>query len=86
MLSDDISCPLLDPFQLAYRQPKRSVEHAVSLGLHYALQHIEISNRHERVLFIDFNSVFNTLLPFKLVEKLQRISVVYTINLLDTGL
>ncbi len=36
----DITGPLLDPLQFAYRA-NRSVDDAVNMGLHYVLQHLD---------------------------------------------
>ena len=60
---------LLDPMQFAYRA-NRSVEDAVSLTLHYVLQHLEKSRSYARILFLDFSSAFNTIIPQKLSMKL----------------
>ncbi len=56
--------------QFTYR-PNRSTDDAVSLALHYTLHHLEAKDTHGGILFIDFNSAFNTIFPFKLFEKLQ---------------
>ena len=61
--------PLRDPCQFAY-QANRSVEDAVTLGLHHTLQHLEHPNSHARVLFMDFSSAFNTIILHKLLAKL----------------
>ena len=58
-----------DPHQFAYRK-NRSVEDAISLCLHKALQHLEHSSSYARILFIDFSSAFNTIIPAKLHYKL----------------
>ena len=60
---------LMDPLQFAYRA-NRSVEDAVSLGLHFLLQHLESPNTYARILFIDFSSAFNTIVPYQLIKKL----------------
>ena len=64
----------LDPHQLAYRA-NRSVDDAVALALHHILQHLETSGTYARVLFVDFSSVFNTIIPRKLFNKLILIGV-----------
>ena len=64
----------LDPMQFAYRA-NRSVDDAVSLGLHNVLQHLESSGTYARLLFIDFSSAFNTILPEKLYKKLLELGV-----------
>jgi hypothetical protein len=65
---------LMDPLQFAYRA-NRSVEDAVSLGLHFVLQHLESSNTYARILFIDFSSAFNTIVPSQLIKKLINLDV-----------
>ena len=57
----------LDPHQFAYRA-NRSVDDAVALALHRILQHLEISGKYARVLFVDFSSAFNTIIPRKLLD------------------
>jgi len=58
----DITGPLLDPFQFAYRA-NRSVDDAVNMGLHYILQHLDRPGTYARILFVDFSSAFNTIMP-----------------------
>ena len=65
---------LLDPFQFAYRA-NRCVEDAVSLMLHNVLTHLDSSNTYARLLFIDFSSAFNTIIPSKLFDKLLNMSL-----------
>ena len=64
--------PLLDPFQFAYRA-KRSTEDAISSALHPALTRLDTKtktdNSYVRMLFIDFSSAFNTIIPQQLVQK-----------------
>ncbi|KAJ8364950.1 hypothetical protein SKAU_G00137810 [Synaphobranchus kaupii] len=69
----------LDPYQFAYRT-NRSVEDAVSLVLHHTLQHLETPNTYARILFIDFSSAFNTIIPTKLFSKLQDMNINPAIN------
>ena len=59
----------LDPLQFAYRAG-RSVDDAVSLLIHTLLQHIDNPKRYARILFIDFSSAFNTIIPDMLHSKL----------------
>ncbi len=54
----DITRPLLDPLQFAYRA-NRSVDDAVNMGLHYILQHLDKPENYTRILFVDFSSAFN---------------------------
>ncbi|KAK7478349.1 hypothetical protein BaRGS_00030423, partial [Batillaria attramentaria] len=60
--------------QFAYRQT-RSVEDVVSFGLFYALHHLENPNTYARILFVDYSSAFNTIIPAKLFEKIEKIGV-----------
>ena len=54
--------PVLDPLQFAYRA-NRSTDDAVNLALHYILQHLDTAGNYARILFVDFSSAFNTILP-----------------------
>ncbi len=66
--------PLLDPLQFAYRA-NRSVDDAVNMGLHYVLQHLDRPGAYVRILFVDFSSAFNTIIPNHLLPKLTQLSV-----------
>ncbi|KAL0173659.1 hypothetical protein M9458_029627, partial [Cirrhinus mrigala] len=66
----DITGPLLDPLQFAYR-PNRSVDDAVNMGLHFILQHLDRPGTYVRILFVDFSSAFNTIIPTLLQTKLN---------------
>ncbi len=70
----DITGPLLDPLQFAYRA-NRSVDDAVNMGLHYVLQHLDRPGTYVRILFVDFSSAFNTIIPSLLQPKLTQLSV-----------
>ena len=65
---------LLDQFQFAYRNNK-SVDDAVALGLFYVLQHLDSPNTYARILFVNFSSAFNTIIPSKLFDKVQCFGV-----------
>ncbi|KAI3367054.1 hypothetical protein L3Q82_009687, partial [Scortum barcoo] len=54
----------LDQYQFAYRE-NRSTEDAVSIALHTALTHLQLPNTYVRMLFVDFSSAFNTVIPDK---------------------
>ncbi|TWW53686.1 hypothetical protein D4764_0211190, partial [Takifugu flavidus] len=69
-----ITTPLLDPLQFAYRA-NRSVDDAVNLALHSILQHLDSPGTYARILFVDFSSAFNTILPALLQDKLSQLSV-----------
>ncbi len=63
---------ILDPLQFAYR-PNRSTDDAISQVLHSSLTHIESTNgNYVRLLFIDYSSAFNTIVPTKLAVKLSQ--------------
>ncbi|KAI2648678.1 putative RNA-directed DNA polymerase from transposon BS [Labeo rohita] len=70
----DITGPLLDPLQFAYRA-NRSVDDAVNMGLHYILQHLDKPGTYARILFVDFSSAFNTIIPDILQNKRSQLSV-----------
>ncbi len=70
----DITGPLLDPLQFAYRA-NRSVDDAVNMGLHFILQHLDRPGTYVRILFVDFSSAFNTIITDTLQNKLTQLSV-----------
>ncbi|KAL0146517.1 hypothetical protein M9458_058163 [Cirrhinus mrigala] len=67
----DITGSLLDPFQFAYRA-NRSVDDAVIM--HYILQHLDRTGNYARILFVDFSSAFNTIMPDLLSDKPPSVS------------
>ncbi len=65
----------LDPLQFAYR-PNRSTDDAISHILHFSLTHIDSNNgNYVRLLFIDYSSAFNTIVPIKLASKLTDLGL-----------
>ncbi|KAI4888412.1 hypothetical protein NFI96_009397, partial [Prochilodus magdalenae] len=66
--------PDLDQHQYAYKT-NQSTEDAVSMALHTALPHLEQPNTYVRMLFVDFSSAFNTIIPHKLVSKLGSLGL-----------
>ncbi len=64
----------LDPLQFAYR-PNRSTDDAISSTLHLALTHLENKDSYVRMLFIDFSSAFNTIIPQQLINKLNLLGL-----------
>ena len=64
----------MDPLQFAYRH-NRSVDDAVALALFHVLQHLDKPNTYVRMLFVDFSSAFNTILPDRLIDKMQNLSI-----------
>ena len=63
-----------DPLQFAYRK-NRSVDDTVSLALHSAVEHLNTPNTSVRMLFLDYSSAFNTVLPTKLVARLAGLGL-----------
>ncbi|KAK3544979.1 hypothetical protein QTP86_031012, partial [Hemibagrus guttatus] len=70
--------PSLDPLQFAYR-PNRSTDDAITTTLHLSLTHLYCPSHNKdtyvRMLFIDFSSAFNTIIPQHLIEKLSFLGI-----------
>ncbi|KAI4886334.1 hypothetical protein NFI96_000178 [Prochilodus magdalenae] len=64
----------LDPHQFTYRS-NRSTEDAIFTALHTALTHLDCQNSYVRMLFIDFSAAFNTMIPSKLMSKLNHLGI-----------
>ncbi len=73
-LSEGLHWTLTGALQFAYRT-NRSVDDAVNMGLHYILQHLDRPGTYVRILFVDFSSAFNTIIPDTLQNKLTQLSV-----------
>ncbi|KAI2651673.1 hypothetical protein H4Q32_019814 [Labeo rohita] len=58
----------------AYR-PNRSTDDAISTALHSALTHLDKKDSYVRMLFIDFSSAFNTIIPQQLTQKLVQLGL-----------
>ena len=58
--------PAPDPLHVAYH-PTRSTGDGLSIALHFALSHLDKRNIYVRILFIDYSSAFNTIVPTKLI-------------------
>lgn len=69
-----ILSPTLNPFQFAY-QANKSTDVAISTILHSALTDLETEDSHVRMLFIDFSSAFNNIIPQLLIQKLDWLKV-----------
>ena len=65
----------LDPIQFAYR-PNRSTDDAISIALHTALSQVDKRNTYVTMLFIDHSSVFNTIVPTKLIVMLRTLGLI----------
>ncbi|KAK3547190.1 hypothetical protein QTP86_017556, partial [Hemibagrus guttatus] len=65
----------LDPLQFAYR-PNRSTDDANSHLLHTSLTHLDTrKGNYVKMLFVDYNSVFITIIPSTLTTKLQHLGL-----------
>jgi hypothetical protein len=53
----------------------RSTDVAVSIALHTALSHLDKRNTYVNMLFIEYSSVFNTIVPSKLINKLRTLGL-----------
>merc|ERR1711895_312881 len=66
--------PGFDPQQFAYRA-NRSTEDAIATALHSTLSHLEKKESYARLLFVDYSSAFNTIIPDRLVSKLTDLGL-----------
>lgn len=64
----------IDPLQFAYRQ-NRSVEDAISYALSFVYKHLDKAKSYARMLFIDYSSAFNSMVPTKLILKLRTLGL-----------
>jgi hypothetical protein len=77
LVKDHITSTLpytLDPLQFSYR-PNRSTDESIAIALHTALSHLDKRNTYVRMLFIDYSSAFNTIVPSKLIIKLRALDL-----------
>ncbi|KAK3572653.1 hypothetical protein QTP86_001631 [Hemibagrus guttatus] len=70
----DLLPPSLDPMQFAYL-PNCSTDDAITTTLHLALTHLDDKDSYVQMLFIDFSSAFNTIIPQYLTEKLSLLGI-----------
>ncbi len=63
----------LDPLQLAY-SPNQSMDDAIAI-LHTILSHLDKRGSYVRLLFIDYSSAFNTIVPSRLITKLKDLGL-----------
>ncbi len=64
----------LDSHQFAYCR-NRSTEDAISIAHHTSRSHLENPDTYVRILFVDFSSAFNTVVPHTLVNKLRNLEL-----------
>ncbi len=75
-----ISKICLDSHQFASKA-NRSVDDAVALCLHSILQHLEAPNTYVRVLFVDYKSAFNTIIPVQLFDEVKQLGIQHPLAL-----
>ena len=63
-----------DPYQFDYRE-NHSVGDAVCIALNSVYKHLDKRNTYARMLFIDYSSAFNTIVPSKLYIKLTDLGL-----------
>ena len=63
-----------DPLQFAYR-PNRSTDDAIAIALHTSLSHLDKRITYVRMLFIDYSSAFNTIVPSNRINKLRTLGL-----------
>lgn len=66
--------PGFDPHQFAYRA-NRSTDDAIATALHSTLSHLEQRGSYARLLFVDYSSAFNTIIPERLVIRLSDLGL-----------
>ena len=77
LVKDHITSALpdtLDPLQFSYRH-NRSTDDAIAITLHSVLTHLDKRNTHIKMLFFDYSSAFNTVVPSKLINKLGALGL-----------
>lgn len=79
--------PAIDKLQFAFQENK-STSDAVLILLHLVLRHLDNNSRnYARVLFLDFASAFNTMVPDVLINKMLSLNIpkylcLWTLNFL----
>ncbi|KAK1787477.1 hypothetical protein P4O66_002953 [Electrophorus voltai] len=66
--------PTVSTTTFVYRS-NRSTDDAISTTLHLALTHLDKKGSYVRMLFIDFSSAFNTIVPQHLIGKLSLLGL-----------
>ena len=77
LVKDNITSILtdtLDPLQFACRH-NRSTDDAIAIALHTALSHLDKGKTYVIMLFTDYSSVFNAIVPSKLIIKLGALGL-----------
>ena len=65
---------LLDPHQFAYNRG-RGTDDALNSTTHLILKHLEDPLAYTRLMFMDFSSAFNSILPQTLLGSLKQMDV-----------
>ena len=66
----------LYPLQFAYHSNRRSTDDAIFQVMHATLSHLDtIAGGYVRLLFIDYSSAFNTVVPSRLATKLHDLGL-----------
>ena len=60
--------------QFAYRS-NSSTDDAIGLTMYTALSHLDKGKTYVRMLFIDYSSAFNTIIPSRLISKLVDLAL-----------
>lgn len=68
--------------QFSYRT-NMSVDNIVNLGLHFILQHLGCCGSYTRLLFFDYSSAFNTIVPELLLTKISQLTVFESLLITD---
>ena len=71
-----LTCIKLDEFQFAYRPNRSTKDACISLD-YFIRSHLEKPSAYARVLFVDFSSAFNTIVPNILLKRLSELGVPY---------
>ena len=56
-------------------RPNRSTDDTISIAFHTALSQLDKRNTYVRMLFNDYSSVFNNIVPSKLINKLRTLEL-----------
>ena len=68
-MNRDFSLIVSGEHQFAYRKDRSTKDACIALD-HFFRSHLEKENIYARVLFVDFSSAFNTIVPNFLIDKL----------------
>lgn len=69
-----LPAPNFDPYHFTYKV-NQSLEEAITIALHMGLNHLELQGSYVRMLFIDYSSELNTIIPDILVEKIYDLHI-----------